>query len=175
MKRFKDLSNMRFNKLVAIEVDHFQKTKNSTRTYWRTYWKCKCDCGNYTVVRSDCLTTGNTQSCGCYNKTCREKPNSIKKHKLYRVYWAMKQRCYDSNSKHYDRYGGRGIIICDEWLNNYELFYNWSMNNGYKEGLTIDRINNNGNYEPKNCRFITIAEQQRNKTQRKSKSYYESK
>lgn len=170
MQRYKDLKGQRFGKLTVIEIDHFQECKNSKRTYW----KCICDCGNEVIVRSDCLTTGNTKSCGCYNVSCREKPTSIKKHKLYRVYWAMKDRCYNSNNKHYDRYGGRGITICDKWLDDYEVFYNWCMNNGYKDGLSIDRIDNDGNYCPENCRWITIAEQQQNKTQRKTKAYYKS-
>ena len=93
---------------------------------------------------------------------------------MYRVYWAMKDRCYNSNNKHYDRYGGRGITICDKWLDDYEVFYNWCMNNGYKDGLSIDRIDNDGNYCPENCRWITISEQQQNKTQRKTKAYYKS-
>lgn len=165
---YKDLTNMRFGKLTAIKIDHFKDAKRCRRTYWF----CKCDCGNTSIVRSDCLTTGNTKSCGCGNTTFREKPNSIKKHKLYRVYWGMRQRCYNSKQKHYDRYGGRGIAVCDEWLNSYESFYEWSMKNGYKEGLTIDRINNDGNYEPSNCRWVTIQEQQKNKTQRRKSSFY---
>ena len=169
MQRYKDLSNQKFGKLTVIEVDHFQNCKNSRRTFW----KCRCECGNITVVRSDCLTSGNTQSCGCYNVTCRQKPNSIKKHKLYRVYWAMRERCYNTKGKHYNRYGERGIRVCDEWLKDYSVFYNWAISNGYKDGLSIDRIDNNGNYEPSNCRWVTMAEQQRNKTQRKSKAYYE--
>lgn len=169
MQRYKDLTNQKFGKLTAIEIDHFQQCEKSRRVFW----KCVCKCGNTTVVRSDCLTSGKTQSCGCYNVTCRQKPQSIKKHKLYRVYWGMRERCYNSKNKHFDRYGGRGIIVCDEWLNNYESFYNWAMENGYKEGLSIDRIDNDGNYCPSNCRWITIAEQQKNKTQRKTKAYYE--
>ena len=80
----------------------------------------------------------------------------------------MKTRCYNPKFIYYNNYGGRGIKICDEWLNDFGKFYDWTINNGYKEGLTIDRINNDGNYEPSNCRWITRAEQNRN--QRKSKS-----
>lgn len=159
---------MRFGKLTVIEIDHFQQSQHSKRTFW----KCRCDCGKITIVRSDSLTSGKTKSCGCYNTTCRIKPESIKKHKLYRVYWAMKSRCYKKSDKHFNRYGGRGIHICNEWLNSYECFYEWAMKNGYQEGLSIDRIDNDGNYEPSNCRWITIQEQQKNKTQRKTKSYY---
>ena len=81
--------------------------------------------------------------------------------KLYGIWCAMKRRCYNVNDKRYSRYGGRGIIVCDSWL-NFEPFYNWSLANGYKEGLSIDRISNNGNYEPSNCRWVTKKEQNRN-------------
>lgn len=168
MKRYKDLTNLKFEKLTVIKVDHFQQCKNLRRVHWL----CECECGNTTVVRSDCLTSGNTKSCGCLNSTGREKPDSIKHHKLYRVYWGMRQRCYNPNQKHYNRYGGRGITVCDEWLNSYESFYKWAIDNGYSEGLTIDRINNDGNYEPGNCRWTTQKIQNQNKTQRKSTSHY---
>jgi len=75
----------------------------------------------------------------------------------------MKQRCYYVDHKHYKDYGGRGICVCCDWRENFKSFYNWALNNGYKEGLTIDRIDYNGNYEPSNCRWITIIEQSRNK------------
>ena len=83
---------------------------------------------------------------------------------LYRKYRHMKDRCYNPNDSHYKTYGGRGIKICDEWLNNYMAFENWALNNGYQEGLTIDRINNDGNYEPSNCRFITFSENSKKKS-----------
>lgn len=78
--------------------------------------------------------------------------------KLYWVYYAMIQRCYNKNCKGYKRYGARGIKVCSEWLNDNTSFYFWAMNNGYKEGLTLDRINNEGNYEPSNCAWVTNKE-----------------
>lgn len=88
--------------------------------------------------------------------------------KLYRCVWTgVKQRCLNSKTKDYERYGGRGITICDEWKKDFVTFYNWAMNNGYKEGLEIDRIDNDGNYEPKNCRFVTPTVNIRKQSQTK--------
>lgn len=85
-------------------------------------------------------------------------------HPLYSVLKGMKARCYDSKNKRYNRYGGRGIKICDEWKNNYDAFYEWGIKNGYKRGLSIDRINNDGDYEPQNCKWSTDKEQCRNRS-----------
>ena len=85
------------------------------------------------------------------------------KKRLYNIWYNMKRRCYNKKNKDYKYYGERGIKICDEWLNNYQEFEKWSLNNGYKDDLTIDRIDNNGNYEPKNCKWLSIQEQQFNK------------
>ena len=87
----------------------------------------------------------------------------MSKTRLYRIWKAMKDRCYRKSNKHYHRYGGRGITICQEWQNDFQAFYDWAMANGYSDKLTIDRINNDGNYESDNCRWITNALQQSNK------------
>jgi len=89
--------------------------------------------------------------------------HGLSRTRLYKIWFGMKSRCYNNNTKGFENWGGRGIIVCDEWLNDFLSFYNWALKNGYKDNLSIDRINNNGNYEPNNCRFITIQEQQKNK------------
>jgi hypothetical protein len=114
------------------------------------------------------LNNGNTKSCGCLSidkakeqgkQSAKIKDTPISKTKAYKVWCDMKARCYDINNDHYKDYGGRGIKICNEWINDSLAFYNWAKLNGYKKGLKIDRINNNGNYEPNNCKWSTQKEQ----------------
>lgn len=83
--------------------------------------------------------------------------------KLHRVWWGMIERCYKVYDKNYPDYGGRGITVCDEWKSDFQAFYDWAMSNGYKQGLSIDRINNDGNYEPSNCRWATPSQNSRNR------------
>lgn len=165
MSKINDLSGKRFGKLIVVK--HYGSNKNG-----RALWLCKCDCGNTKVILGNSLQSQLTISCGCYNREIIKKNNS--KHnmsysKLYKVWQGMKTRCYNKNFIYYKNYGGRGITICNEWKNKFQTFYNWAINNGYEKGLTIDRINNNGNYEPSNCRWITRAEQNRNQRKTKNK------
>lgn len=139
-------------------------------------WKCKCECGNEVIVSTSYLISGHTQSCGCMHREILSEIRTThgkSKTRLYGVWHGMKRRCYDPNTRNYKDYGGRGIKICDEWLNDYQPFHDWAMANGYnpnaKRGeCTIGRINNDGNYEPKNCRWISIAEQQNPESKRKA-------
>lgn len=151
------LENMVFGRLTVIEKA--PKHKN------RVNWLCKCECGNYVTVRADHLLDGRTKTCGCYSKEIgeRTKTHGMSKTTLYKVWRSMLGRCFYEKSENYKYYGGRGITVCDEWRNSFERFYEWAMDNGYSKGLTIDRIDNNGNYQATNCKWATVKEQENNK------------
>jgi hypothetical protein len=134
-------------------------------------WKCKCDCGNEIDVDVCNLVRGYTKSCGCYKTEMLSKihtKHSGRYDRLYKVYANMKNRCLNKNASDYIYYGGRGIAICDEWLNDYLSFKTWAYHNGYDENAdfgkcTIDRIDVNGNYEPNNCRWVDMSTQNANR------------
>ena len=118
-------------------------------------WKCRCDCGAEKVVSGTKLREGQIKSCGCLHyKYGHGKTNT----RLYHIWRTMKARCLDKNSQKYNRYGGRGISIYEEWRENFQSFFEWAMANGYRDDLSIDRIDVDGNYEPGNCQWITISE-----------------
>lgn len=159
-----DLTDRRYGRLVAKE------RVKSPKGDKKAYWLCECDCGNKVVVRKDSLEDKTTQSCGCYLKEMYENGGGHIKHpkgtkRIAKILDGMKQRCYNPNTAGYENYGGRGISICSEWLgeDGIEKFIQWALNNGYKKGLTIERKNVNGNYEPSNCCWATTKEQAYNK------------
>lgn len=150
----------KFGRLTVIKVSNMRTSEN------RLKYECVCECGNEVVVDGKSLRNGHTKSCGCLSKELsrsRSKTHGKCKSKLYTIFGGMKQRCYYKNNIRYSDYGGRGIKICDEWLNNFDVFYKWAMAHGYKENLTIDRIDVNGNYEPSNCRWTDVETQANNK------------
>lgn len=165
MGKIIDMTGMRFERLVVIERADNDK-------YGQARWRSKCDCGNVVIVPGYRLRNGYTKSCGCLSSDKASerlkthglsKDNNHKTTRIYRIYSGMKNRCFNVKSLDYPNYGGRGITVCDEWRNSFEAFYNWAMDNGYNDNLSIDRINPNGNYEPINCRWVANDVQARNK------------
>jgi len=154
----KNLAGFKNNRWTIIERD---KSKQSR-------WFCLCECGVIRSLKGDAVLSGRSKSCGCLQKEIVKSLRNNLKHgetgsRLWRIWAAIKARCTDTNQLAYKNYGGRGIMMCDEWANSYESFRDWARENGYADDLTIERKNVNGNYEPANCTFISRAEQARNK------------
>lgn len=154
--RIKDYTMTKLKYCQVLYYIH-EKGKNSK-------WLCLCNCGNLFVTTACSIRDRENLSCGCMIGKSHEKHGYIKlNQRLYKIHNAMVERCYNVNHKQYKHYGGRGIAVCNEWRNDFMNFYEWAMNNGYKEELTIDRVDVNGNYEPTNCRWATAKQQGRNR------------
>ena len=156
----------KFGTLTIIGFEHKDN-------YWK--WVCKCECGSEKSYVPLKLIKGKTKTCGC-GKVARCKEYSLtyrtthggKNTRLYNIWHGMKERCLTVTNKDYPNWGGRGITICEEWRNDFAAFREWSLANGYDEHLTIDRVDNDGNYEPGNCRWVTLQEQAQNRRKPKN-------
>ena len=158
-----DITGQRFGRLTAIKkVKSLKQGKQL-----RSVWLFKCSCGKEKEINKSSVTRGKVISCGCHNK---ERMSSVSfKHgktnsRLYSCWRDMKNRCYLPSREKYKNYGARGITVCEEWKNDFVAFYDWAMANGYRDDLTLDRIDVNGKYSPDNCKWSTQKEQQNNRT-----------
>lgn len=148
-----------FNNLTIIEDLGYPKTSNHRMVI------AKCVCGKTNQYFLGNIKSGKSLSCGCIQN--KFKKHGLNTHALYRRYYSMLDRCYNANCKTYNRYGGRGITVCDEWKNNFQAFYDWAISTGWSKELAIDRVNNDGNYEPSNCRWATDKMECRNRSSNK--------
>ena len=158
MGRIKDITGRTVGRLTVLSRAKSAKD-HSTR------WLCQCACGNTTIVRRQHLVNNATKSCGCLQREAvirMSTTHNCRKDKLYQVWNTMVHRCHNPKYKGFHNYGARGITVCDEWRASVKTFIKWANKNGYREGLQIDRKNNDGNYEPANCRFTTRTQNQRN-------------
>lgn len=150
MPAFIDLTGQRFGRWLVLGRTPNDKSNN-------TMWYCLCDCGRRQIVQGGRLRNGGSRKCIYCNNKANPTKHGLSETRLYFVWVNMIRRCEHSNGKYYKNYGGRGIKVCSEW-HDAATFFKWALANGYKEGLTIDRVDNDGDYEPSNCQFLTRSE-----------------
>lgn len=169
MKYPSDLTGFKFGRLTVIRKNGVERRGKSSHSIWL----CLCDCGMEKSVVRDKLISGDTISCGCYKRESAKK--RFKKHgmagtRIWKIWVGMRSRCNRESDKSYPDYGGRGISVCEEW-SKFEPFAKWALLNGYANELTIERIDVNGDYCPKNCKWATKSEQSNNKRNNRMINY----
>lgn len=160
MPPFIDMTGIKYGRLTALK-----RVENSKHN---TMWLFRCECGNEIVTTGYAVRSGHTTSCGCFlseTTASLKYSHGMARTRIYKIYQKIKGRCYKETDKAYAKYGGRGIGICEAWLgdNGFENFFEWSIQNGYADELSIDRIDVNGNYEPSNCRWVDAVVQANNR------------
>lgn len=157
----------KFNRLTVLRIAGINK-------YNRVIYECQCDCGRKKHAEASKVKNGALKSCGCLQSEVVGKNfeiHGLTNTRLFRIWQSMKARCYDPNHSRYYAYGARGITVCEEWLHDFQAFYDWAIANGYADNLSIDRKDVNGNYEPSNCKWSTDIEQANNTTRNRYVTY----
>lgn len=152
MSRLVDLTGQQYGNLTVIK-----RAENGANR--KAQWVCRCVCGKVVTVRGEHLRSGATSSCGCSKNV----KHGLSKTRLYTIWLGMIHRCCRPEDKSYSRYGARGITVCAAWKNDFLAFQSWALKNGYKDTLSIERMDNDGNYEPANCCWRDSKEQARNR------------
>ena len=147
--RTEDMTGKRFGRWTVLKL-HSRSEKNS-------YWLCKYDCGTVIPERQFSIRSGGSVRC----RKCSKDTHGLTHHRIFKLWQAIQYRCHNSRCREYRWYGGKGICVCDEWRNDIQVFYKWAIGAGWQEGLTIERIDPNGNYKPSNCEFISRSENSR--------------
>ncbi len=171
-----DIIGNKYGKLLVLGLERKERYffNNNKNANWQYFYRCKCDCGNETIVLRNHLLSKKHPTTMCRECAHKIQSEKVKKHgynktRIHRIYWSMKMRCNSEKHPRYHRYGGRGIKVCEEWAQNFASFLEWAMKSGYEEHLTLDRKNNDLGYCPENCRWATYKEQANNRSSGKKR------